>query len=198
MNFTAFASSRLRFAAVTFAALAALQLGGCANVTLPAATGSAGNVEKLKTVAATPMGVGEFTASGKALSADKSISVRGANSVAPTSGSFAQQLRDQLTAELKASGLLDAASNTVVTGVLIENSLDAGMSTGTGKLGARFQVTRAGKMVFDKEIVATSTWESSFMGAVAIPAAINQYGALYQKLVGQLLDDTEFLAAIKR
>jgi hypothetical protein len=53
-------------------------------------------------------------------------------------------------------------------------------------------------MVFDKEIVATSTWESSFMGAVAIPAAINQYGALYQKLVGQLLDDTEFLAAIKR
>ena len=74
--------------------------------------------------------------------------------------------------------------------------VDAGMSTGKGRLAAKIQVRRDGRTLFDKEVVAEASWESSFVGAIALPAAINQYGALYKTLVGKLFDDAEFKRAL--
>jgi hypothetical protein len=36
------------------------------------------------------------------------------------------------------------------------------------------------------------------VGAVAIPAAMNQYGALYKSLVAKLVDDPEFRRALTK
>ena len=40
-------------------------------------------------------------------------------------------------------------------------------------------------------------WESTFIGAVAIPDAMNNYYALYDKLTLSLLTDADFKAAAK-
>jgi hypothetical protein len=197
MNFKATSFGRLGLLALV--ALASLQFAGCASVTLPAASGTAGNVEKLKASGAASMGTGEFKAApGKASEADKGLSVRGSNSISPAQGSFALQLRDQLAAELKAAGMLATDGGIVISGTVTDNSLEAGMSTGSARLAARFVVRRDGKVVYDKELLASAQWESSFAAAVAVPAAFNQYGAIYQSLVGKLLDDADFRAAVKR
>jgi hypothetical protein len=172
---------------------------GCAAVKMPAASGTAANAASLKEAGLQAMNPGEFkSAPGKAAEADRGISVRGTNTISPNGGSFAAQLKDQFSADLKASGLLDDKAPVIVSATITDNMLDAGMGTGKGRLAARFQATRDGKQVFDKELVAEATWESSFMAAVAIPAAFNQYGALYQALVAKLIADPDFKSALKR
>lgn len=173
---------------------------GCAAVKMPESVGSAANQQKLRELAPVSQGVtfGEFTASTAALAADKGLSVRGSNTIEPRDGSFARQLRDQLVAEFKAAGLLSGSASLAITGVVTDNQLEAPIGTGKGRLAARIQVRRAGTIVFDKEIVASATWDSPFVGATAIPAAFNQYGALYPQLAGKLIDDPEFRAALRR
>lgn len=72
------------------------------------------------------------------------------------------------------------------------------MSTGTAPLAARFVVTRGGSVNYDRELKVDASWESSFIGAVAIPAAATQYEALYRKLVGALIDDADFRKAVSK
>lgn len=187
-----------RIGVLVVAGVAAL-FAGCASVTLPAAGGTAANVEKLRAANAQAVATGEFTAApGKAAQADRGLSIRGSNSISPTQGSFALQLRDQLAADLKAAGLGAPGAKVVVSAVVTDNQLEAGLSKGIGRLAARFRVHRDGQQVFDKELVAASEWEPSFMAAVAVPDAFNRYGALYQALVGKLIDDPDFRAAIRR
>lgn len=199
INLRSFKDVSLRHVLNLCVAIAALQFAGCASVTLPAPGGTASNVEKLKAASSAPMTVGEFKAApGKASEADRGLNIRGANSISPAGGSFAIQLRDQLAAELKAAGLESASAKVVVSGVVTDNALEAGVSTGNATLAARFQVRRDDKVAFEKEITVTSTWESSFVAAIAVPAAFNNYGALFKELIGKLLDDPEFRAAVKR
>lgn len=180
------------------AVIAAMQFTGCASVTLPDPEGTASNVEKLKIANPAPMTVGEFkVAPGKATAADRGLNIRGTNSISPAGGSFAIQLRDQLAAELKAAGLESTSAKVVVSGVVTDNALEAGISTGNATLAARFQVRRDDKVTFEKEIAVTSTWESSFVAAIAVPTAFNNYGTLFKDLIGKLLDDPEFRSAVK-
>lgn len=172
-------------------------LTGCASVKMPAPTPSAANAEKLRAAKLVPSQVGSFKlAAGKPAAMDTSLSGLRGSSISPTNGSFAGQLRDEIAAELGAAGLLDAKSRFVIEGQLTDSMVDAAMSTGKGRLAARIQVKRDGQTVFDKEIVAEATWESSFVGAIAIPAAINQYTALYKTLAGKLFDDADFRRAL--
>lgn len=170
---------------------------GCASVKMPAPAPSAANAEKLRTAQLAPAQLGSFKlAAGKPAAMDTSLSGLRGSSLSPTNGSFSAQLRDELAAELSAAGLLDPKSKAVIEGQLTDSMVDAAIGTGKGRLAARIQVQRDGKTVFDKEIVAESTWESSFVGAVAIPMAMNQYTALYKKLVGKLFDDADFKSAL--
>lgn len=188
-----------RWAVAVLATFASLQFVGCASTTLPAPSGTAGNVQTIKSANAAQMVAGEFKAEpGNAASADRGLSVRGVNMISPAGGSFAIQLRDQLAAELKAAGLYDANAKVVISGTMTENEVDAGISTGSARIAARFEVARDGKVVFNKEITAASTWESSFIGAIAVPAAANNYGALYADLIGKLLGDPDFRASVRR
>jgi hypothetical protein len=185
------AAQRLTLAVI----LAALT--GCATVTMPAPAPSAANAEKLRAAKFAPAQLGTFKlAAGKPAQMDTTLGGLRGSSVTPATGSFAGQLRDEIAAELNAAGLLDPKSRNVIEGQLTDSMVDAAIGTGKGRLAARIQVRRDGQSLFDKEIVAEASWESSFVGAIALPAAINQYGALYKTLVGKLFDDADFKRAL--
>ncbi len=188
--------SFLKRSLALYLVVAAAGLAGCA-VKMPAATTNAETVEKVRGARIQPAAVGGFTlAPGKNPEMDKTLGGLRGSSLSPASGSFSQQLKDELVAALKGAGLYDERSPRVITGQLTDSQVDAGMSVGTGRLAARFIVTRAGAQVYDKEVAVDAKWESSFVGATALPAAINQYGALYKSLVSKLMDDPAFRAAM--
>ena len=86
-----------------------------------------------------------------------------------------------------------------ITGELLKNEIDAsGFSIGKGSISARIIVKNGSAVKFDKVKSADITWESSFVGAVAIPKAIESYPELVQKLVTQLVSDPDFSAALRK
>lgn len=174
-------------------------LAGCASAKLDATGATPATVEKLRTASLAPAQVGEFKlAAGKPADLDTSLGGLRGSTLEPAKGRWSQMLQDTLTVELKAAGLYDPAAARVVSGQLTDSRVDAAIATGTGRLAARFTVTDAGRVSFDKELAVEASWESSFMGAVAIPMAMTQYGALYKALVGKLVDDPDFRRALAR
>ncbi len=190
-------STTVRLGAV---AVVSLALFGCATVKMPVpTTASADSLSTLRGANLAPAKAGAFVlAPGKPAAMDTTLDGLRGSSVEPANGSFAKTLREELVVELKAAGLYDEASNTVITGELTDSQVDAAIGTGTGKLGAHFVVTRDGKSLYDKAIVVDAKWESSFVGAIALPAAINQYTALYKTLAGKLFADPDFQKALAK
>lgn len=177
----------------------ALMMVGCANIKLDTSGATPATVEKLRAASLAPAQVGSFKlAAGKDPAMDTTLSGLRGNTLAPAKGSWSQLLKDTLQTELTASGLYDPASRSVIEGQLTDSKVDAAIGTGTGRLAARFTVTNGGRVVYEKEIAAEASWESSFVGAIAIPAAMNQYGALYKTLVSKLVDDPDFRRALAK
>ena len=190
----------IRFLTLAAGLAVSLQLVGCANISMSQPKATLETTAALRGAALTPAAVGKFSLdSSLSPDKDKSIGLRGANSVAsPIDGSFAQYLRESLRVELEAAGLYDAASNTVISGTLTQSEANAAIGTGTGKLAARFVVTRAGSVKYNKELSVDDSWESSFVGATAIPLAAAHYEGLYRKLTAKLLSDPEFRTALAK
>ena len=178
--------------------LAAAALTGCASQQIGAHQSSLSTVELVRKASIASVGVGEFKAAPELPAAhDKSVSLRLSTISSPTAGSFAAYLRESLITELRTAGKYDAAASTVINGQLTHNELNAaGASTGKSKVAARFAVSRGGTVVYDKLITAQHEWSSSFIGAIAIPEAINQYTNMYTRLIEQLFGDQEFTAAL--
>lgn len=181
------------------ALLLLIGLAACTTV-LPPPTAGGESSQALRAANLVPANAGTFKlAAGLPPTMDKELTggLRGGNIAAP-SGSYAQHLKETLKAELQSAGLLDLQSTSVIDGQLTDSRIDAAIGTGTARLAARFQVVRQGRTVFDKELVAEDSWDSSFVGAVAIPRAIEHYGAIYRLLVGKLLNDSDFRQALAR
>lgn len=192
-------SARLRRLGATAALACALSLQGCTTV-LPPPIGGGAARETLRAANLAPAAVGEFKlAAGKPAELDFEMQggLRGANIEAP-GRSFSRHLGQVLKAELHSAGLLDPQSDAVIEGQLTESKVDAAIGTGTARLAARFQVRRAGGTVFDKEVSASDSWDSSFVGAIAVPRAVEHYGALYRSLVLELAKDADFRRALAR
>lgn len=180
-------------------ALFAQSTVACMSVKMVEPSASIGNLEKLRAANITPAKAGNFTlAPGKPPSMDRGVSGLRGSSLESTYGSFAQQLKNELIVELKSAGLYDDASDVVIEGQLTDSKVDAAIGTGSGRLAARFMIVHRDKKIYDKELAVESTWDSSFMGAIAIPEAMNQYTALYKKLIGKLFDDLDFRAALSK
>ena len=170
-------------------------LSGCA-MTTPSYSPSIDNVEVIKRSAA-PVALGAFTVQS-GLSSGASIGLRGNAMNSSVGGDYAAYLAEALRLELSLAGKLDPKSRIVITGLLLKNDIAAGgFSTNSGEIEARFTVTRDGQQRYAKAHRAEMSWESSFVGAVAIPKAVQQYPLMVQKLIGQLLADPEFSAALK-
>jgi hypothetical protein len=174
---------------------ALLTLVGCSTPAPPYSV-SIPNVQTLKNSNAASVAVGEFSAQPPAN--NESIGVR-ANSMNSPKGTFAKYLQDALIQELTDAKLFDPKSEIQVSAVLTKNDISAaGFITNSAEIGARFTVKRAGKVTFDKVKVATTQWDSNFIGAIAIPRAIQNYPNVVTALLKQLYEDKEFLEAIKK
>ena len=174
-------------------------LDGCASVTMPPPTASASNVEKLRAANLAPAGLGKFgLAAGVNPEIDQTLGGLRGSSVRAASGSFSQQLKDVILTELNAAGLYDEKSPFQIGAQLTDSQVDAAIGTGTARLGANFTVDKAGQRLFEKTLSVDSRWDSSFVGAIAIPEAMNQYTALYKELAGKLFDDRDFRSILAR
>jgi len=175
-------------------AIASVALAGCAAkapnyVTSPAAT------QSLQAARAAPAKVGEFTAAPSA--ANKSLTLR-ASTMEPSQGTYSQYLADAIKTELELVKLYSPASNTEISGVLMRNELETGLAVkGSGLIEANIVVRRDGNVRFDKTKVATTEWDSNFIGAIAIPRAQQEYSRLVQTLVAQFFADADFVSALQ-
>jgi hypothetical protein len=172
-------------------------LYGCATVPLGSHQPSVAVATELRDSGIAALNVGAFTRGGSlSASGDRQVTVRG-NPVKPADGrSFANFLRDSLTADLKASGKFDTSSSLTVSGELLVNELHAaGISTASAVIEARFRVARGAQNVFDKQLRSESSWESSFIGVVAYQNALNGYTETYSSLLAKLYADPDFRKA---
>lgn len=177
---------------IPFAILVML-LSGC-SIMAPGYTPSVKSVQALKNSGASPVAVSKATAAKAGLN---TVSLRG-NSLKSPYGDYSSYIEQALKKELTDAGLLDEKAALIIGTQLTKNDIDVAMGTGKGDLAAVFSVTTAGKKVFEKEITAHEEWESSFVGAIAIPNAMNAYPTLVNTLVTNLFKDKDFLKSISK
>jgi hypothetical protein len=177
-------------------ALIAVALSSGCSMVAPRYSASLENVQKLKDSGAQTTNVGAFESTpGK--QNPTSISLRGSSLSSPYDGSYGKYLAEALKQELSLAGKLAADAQIHVSGALQKNDINAGMSTATGDIAARFVVTRGGAVRYDQVKSIHDEWESSFVGAVAIPRAQERYPVIVQKLLAALYADPAFLQALK-
>lgn len=169
-------------------------LGACTSPAPPYSPGIA-NLEATGKLAGT-MSVGKFQFEKGRETELNSIGARASTFTSPINNSYADYFGDAATKELKAAGKFDASSPRVLTGVLVKNHLTAaGMQVNESDLQVRFRLAQGESTLYEKLIQAQSQWESSFLGAIAIPRALDNYVATIQKLLGNLFADPDFVRA---
>jgi hypothetical protein len=172
---------------------AGMALTGCAAV----APNYQATIKNTRTLQANPGGgatVGQFNAKDDSLN---HISIRGGTFSSPYGDSYSEYIKEALRIELESGGKLSDKTGAVITGELLKNTLDSGISTGTANISARVQVTRDNSRIFNKTFSVDTTWESSFVGAIAIPAAQRNYTNAIKQLIGKVVSDRDFQQAIK-
>jgi hypothetical protein len=175
-------------------ALLLLALAACVSPPAPKYQPAISNTELLLKEHA-KLGVGKFSAAAGV--SNRSLGVRGSELNGGADGTFSTYLHDAVISELQTSARYDASSELQISGILTRNEISAGIRTGTASVGAEFALTRNNQVCFKKTLVGEHEWESSFMGAVAIPAAFNNYPTAVQKLLGVLFADPDFVAAVR-
>ncbi len=156
------------------------------------------NLQLLRSPEVPHLALGEFRlAPGLPERMDRTLQIRAELIRASGDGSFSSYLRQTLEAELTGAGKLDAASGTVISAHLTRSHVETGGNDATGVLGARFVITRGGQTVYDHEHVVNDTWQSDWIGALAIPDATTRYNALYPALVTDLLRNEDFRRAVR-
>lgn len=181
------------------AAFALIALSGCALAPLGAPIPSVENIGKARAAGLPPMALGTFTlAPGQPADMDQKISIRSNKLYSPYGSSFAAYLKQSLASDLHAAGLLDPAAPVVIAGQLTDSRIEVPVGPASATVAARFSVTRSGQVVYAKELRARAAWEAGFVGAQAVPEALNRYEQLYRQLTAMLLGDPEFQVAVKR
>jgi len=153
------------------------------------------NVQTIKRTKVEPMNVGAIIATKKL----NSISLRGSSMNSPVNKSYGDYISTAVEEELKLAKLWSPVSSTVITGTVLTNDIDvSGFSEGSGEISVNFIVTKNNIIIFDKVISAAHTFDSSFMGGIAIPNGQTNYVNLVQKLIKNLFENKEFISAIKQ
>jgi len=179
----------------TLLVLAPVFTVGCA-IQAPPYQPSLDNVELLKKTAS-PTALGSFTVQAGGAGV-VSIGLRAASMNSSVGADYAAYLASALSQELQLAGKLDPKSKVVITGLLLKNDISAaGLSTNSGEIEAQFAVINDGQERYRGTHRAEMSWESSILGAVAIPKAQQQYPLLVQKLLSRLMADSRFQAALK-
>ena len=179
------------------ATLVAASLSTGCTMVAPNYSPSLMNVQKLKDSQAQNLKVGAFkTEPGKGNA--NPISIRGSSLNSPYGGSYANYLAEALKQELSMAGKFSPDAQIEVSGAIRRNDINAaGTSKASGEIEARFVVTRGGAVRYDQVKAILDEWDSSFVGAVAIPRAQQRYPVMVQKLFAALFADPAFIEALK-
>lgn len=189
----------IRHARIFAAAFVVLLASGCA-MQAPRYQALIDNVEVIKQ-APNSVSLGSFSVQAGSPAAARggaSLSVRASPMNSPVGTDYAAYVADALSQELIVAKKLDPKSKIEISGKLMKNDISAGgFSTNNGEIEAQFVVKKDGVVRFEKTKFASLTWDSSFLGAVAIPKAQQQYPLIVQKLLSLLWGDADFQAALK-
>ena len=114
----------------------------------------------------------------------------------PVNDSFADYIAGAAAADLKAAGKLDPSSPRVLSGVVQKNDMAASdVETNSAEVAIHFTLQEGGKTRYDKTLDVRHEWESSFMGSLAIPRALQNYVVTVQKVLRKLYEDADFAKA---
>lgn len=175
-------------------ALSIVTIAGCSTIA-PEYSPSINNIQTLKNASIKKASVGKFTASSNKVN---ELTIRGGSFQSPTNGSYVSYLQKALEQELYDANKLNKDSSIQISGVLIQNEMDAsGMNIGTAIMDAEFTVKDASSVRYKKMLSAKIEWPSSFIGGIAIPRAIKEYPRVIQELLGKLYTDPDFIKALK-
>jgi hypothetical protein len=153
-------------------------------------------VNELKDLDLPGMKSGEFTAANDSVN---HISIRGGTMSSPFDNSYAEYLKKALEEELKQSSIWDLSSEIEITATLLKNELDAsGLSIGECDLSANFMVNKEGSEIYNKVHSIHHEWESSFIGAIALPKAQQNYLVAIQKLLREFFLDQDLLSTLNQ
>ena len=172
-------------------------LVGCAGPA-PNYAPSIDNVETLKKIqGATAVKTGVISVA-PGLQGGAALQLRANTMTSPVGKNYGDYIAEALRQELELAKLYNPQSGIEISGTLLKNNIDAGgISTNAGQIEARFVVTANGQVRFDKVKRIEKKWDSSFVGAVAIPLAANNYPVMVQSLVAALVTDPDFVKAIR-
>lgn len=175
----------------------ALAIGGCTQV-LPEYQPTNANVLAIQAAGQSKLATGDFIAEPGREAAVNDLTIRASRLGLPNKLSFPDYIREALNADLKQSGRYDPAATIVVSGVLRKNTVGApAFGDGAAEIIVRFKVERDRATVFDRVLTQRHEWGSSFIGAIAIPGAAQNYGATVGLLINQLFGDPDFRQATR-
>lgn len=170
---------------------------GCSTLAPPPYSADYQILDQLKKQPLEKVAVGAFQPRDPDAPVNK-ISLRAAKLAGPK-GTFAQYLEDALIQDLKDIAAFDAAAGTRIDATILKNDIDvSGFSTGTGRMDVEVTVTRNAKTSLKATYSASTTFDSSFAGAVAIPKGQAEYGNLVRTLLGKVYADPQFINALKK
>ncbi|WP_101758839.1 hypothetical protein [Oceanicoccus sp. KOV_DT_Chl] len=173
--------------------LVVLLISAC-GTNAPIYEGSVENVKQLKKIDSSGVAVGKFSA---ATAGVKRISIRTNPLKSPHGKNVIDYLRYALEFELEKAGLLRADANKVIDAVVFRNEINAeGFVTGNGLISIEFSVIEDGADIYKKTFTVTRQWNSSFVGAIAIPAASSNYPMMVEELLGKLYGDADFIKVL--
>jgi hypothetical protein len=172
-------------------------LTACAATPVDPPQTSVNAVRAIITANTPPLRVGVFDVAKSGNVDDKEIRLRAAGIKPPSGSSFSGYMGEFFSEQLRIVGKLDPSSPYEISGTMLENGANPAIGQASGILKFNFVLTLNGQPKFEKILSVETKWNSSFIGALAIPEAERQYMGLYPQLVEKLLGDPEFLAALK-
>lgn len=184
---------------VSLAAVSVLFLSGCSTIA-PQYSGSRENVEALQSIPSTKLSVGRFYDDHNPANNEK-LNLRGLNTMSSAYGeTYAGYVEQALRQDLTIADRYSSESSLMITGVLKKNNLDISSSfaTGTSICEVEFSVLQNKNSIYKKTLTQSHEWESSFVGAIAIPKAKEEYTVTVQKIINKLFKDQEFIEAMKK
>jgi hypothetical protein len=176
------------------AALALVMLPGCISTSTDASPPDFATLLTLRHGLGKAVATGNFGLASPSVGA--AINIRGSTMHPPKGQSFADVLEQAIAAQLRAAGRFDATAPIRITGLLTGSRAGEDLAHGHATLVADIVVMRGGTRLFARRYDVVTSWDSSFLGAIAIPEAFRQYNALYDQLSRKILSDPDLIAAV--
>lgn len=178
-----------------FSVLFFLLISGC-STTAPNYSASIDNIEALKKSGDFHAKIGNFTSIASEENMNP-ISIRGSSMVSPYQNSYATYVGEAIKQELVMAKKMAQNADIELSGVLLKNDINADIRTGHANIKMQLIVKKNDKVNYDRVKSVEHQWDSSFVGAIAIPRAMQEYPVMIQKLLAQFYNDNDFVNALK-